>query len=50
MISSRAHFNVEVGTMWRRLGMLVAFGSLVLAGVVQAAPRAVLGELFSTDN
>jgi len=30
--------------------MLVMVGSLSLAGSAQAAPRAVVGELFSTDN
>ncbi len=40
----------EVNPMWRRLAVLLAVGSLLAGGLAQAAPRAVIGELFSTDN
>jgi len=33
---------------WRRAALIL--GLVLGAGLAQAAPRAVLGELFSTDN
>ena len=36
--------------MWRSVALLVMACSLSLAGSAQAAPRTVVGELFSTDN
>ena len=36
--------------MRRRLVVLFAVGSLFAGALAEAAPRAVMGELFSTDN
>lgn len=36
--------------MKRRIVVLAALCGLTVAGLAQAAPRAVVGELFSTDN
>ncbi len=36
--------------MWHRLAVLVVVCALAAGGVAQAAPRTVVGELFSTDN